>query len=79
MKINYFPNVKQAVDIPPDRKLVLDVPPNVPEGRVIITYAPDEVTPWGTPFGTPVFGCLKGQIWMSDDFDAPLEEFKDYM
>jgi macrodomain Ter protein organizer (MatP/YcbG family) len=24
-------------------------------------------------------GCLKGQVWMSDDFDAPLEEMKDYM
>ncbi|MBQ7158189.1 MAG: DUF2281 domain-containing protein [Treponema sp.] len=25
------------------------------------------------------FGLLKGQIWMSDDFDAPLEDFKEYM
>jgi len=23
----------------------------------------------------PVFGCAKGQFWMSDDFDAPLEDF----
>jgi len=27
----------------------------------------------------PIFGCLKGQIQMSDDFDEPLEDFKDYM
>jgi hypothetical protein len=27
----------------------------------------------------PVFGSLKGKIWMSDDFDAPLEDFNDYM
>ena len=27
----------------------------------------------------PVFGCLKGQIHMSDDFDEPLEDFKEYM
>jgi len=27
----------------------------------------------------PVFGCLEGQIQMSDDFDAPLEDFKEYM
>jgi hypothetical protein len=27
----------------------------------------------------PVFGCAKGQFWMADDFDAPLEEFKEYM
>ena len=25
------------------------------------------------------FGCLKGKIWMSEDFDEPLEDFKDYM
>lgn len=24
------------------------------------------------------FGGLKGKIWIADDFDAPLEEFKDY-
>jgi replication fork clamp-binding protein CrfC len=25
------------------------------------------------------FGIAKGKIWMSDDFDEPLEEFKEYM
>ncbi len=24
-------------------------------------------------------GKLKGKVWMSPDFDAPLEDFKDYM
>jgi addiction module RelB/DinJ family antitoxin len=24
-------------------------------------------------------GCFKGKIWMSDDFDAPLEEMREYM
>jgi hypothetical protein len=27
----------------------------------------------------PQFGCMKGEVYMSDDFDAPLEDFKDYM
>ena len=27
----------------------------------------------------PVFGCAKGEFWMSDDFDAPLEDFAEYM
>jgi hypothetical protein len=27
----------------------------------------------------PVFGCMKGQIKMSADFDEPLEDFKEYM
>jgi hypothetical protein len=26
-----------------------------------------------------VRGCLKGKVWMADDFDAPLEDFKEYM
>ena len=24
-------------------------------------------------------GLLKGKVWMSDDFNEPLEEFKEYM
>ena len=26
-----------------------------------------------------VFGCMRGQFRMADDFDAPLEDFKEYM
>ncbi|MEO1417667.1 MAG: DUF2281 domain-containing protein [Bacteroidota bacterium] len=25
------------------------------------------------------YGIIKGKVWMAEDFDAPLEEFKDYM
>ena len=28
---------------------------------------------------TPKLGGWDGKIWMSDDFDTPLEDFKDYM
>ena len=28
---------------------------------------------------TPQPGCMKGKIWMADDFDEPLEDFKEYM
>jgi len=26
-----------------------------------------------------MFGCMKGKMWIADDFDAPLEEMKEYM
>ena len=26
-----------------------------------------------------IFGCMRGQFKMSDDFDDPLEDFKEYM
>ena len=27
----------------------------------------------------PKPGCMKGKIWMSEDFDEPLDDFKEYM
>jgi hypothetical protein len=27
----------------------------------------------------PVFGCAKGEVELSDDFDEPLDDFSDYM
>ena len=27
----------------------------------------------------PVFGSGKGKMWIADDFDAPLDELKEYM
>ena len=27
----------------------------------------------------PKPGCMSGKIWMSDDFDEPIEDFKEYM
>lgn len=25
------------------------------------------------------FGSMEGEVWMSDDFDEPLEDFREYM
>jgi len=40
----------------------------------------DEISqlPEKRPF-SDLFGEWSGQIWMSDDFDEPLEEMKEYM
>ena len=27
----------------------------------------------------PLYGCSKDKIWIADDFDAPLDDFKEYM
>jgi hypothetical protein len=27
----------------------------------------------------PIYGSGRGQMWIADDFDAPLEELKEYM
>ena len=31
------------------------------------------------PTKIPQLGCMEGKIWMADDFDAPMEEFEEYM
>ncbi|GHU49730.1 hypothetical protein FACS1894200_08680 [Spirochaetia bacterium] len=72
-------SIAQSIIIPASHRLTIDVPPEVPTGPVIITFTPTE-----TEEPQPkrrVFGCAKGKgdYWMADDFDAPLEDFKDYM
>jgi DNA-damage-inducible protein J len=32
-----------------------------------------------TTRNTPKLGGWEGKIWMADDFDAPLDDFKEYM
>jgi hypothetical protein len=64
--------VSQIVDVPPSRKLTIDVPSDVPVGRVVIMFEPEEESMYGPPRGTPKLGCMKGQIWMADDFAAPM-------
>ncbi|MDR2043130.1 MAG: type II toxin-antitoxin system RelB/DinJ family antitoxin [Clostridium sp.] len=27
----------------------------------------------------PLYGCAKDKIWIADDFDAPIDDFKEYM
>ena len=70
----------QTVEIPVDRRLIIEVPREVPPGKVILTFTPAETAP---PLEAEqkerVFGCAKGQFRMADDFDEPLEDFKEYM
>jgi hypothetical protein len=45
-----------------------------------IQFLKSRQVPQGQPQKTQrPFGVLKGEVWMSDDFDAPLEDFAEYM
>ena len=68
-------SITQTVEIPASHRLTIEVPPEVPTGRVVLAFIPTEAE----QKNIPVFGCAKGQFRMADDFDAPLEDFKDYM
>lgn len=38
-----------------------------------------QLVPVAQPRGRRRAGSAKGLIWMADDFDAPLEDFREYM
>jgi len=69
-------SITQTVEIPASHRLVIDVPPEIPVGPVILTFTPKAMAKNGERGG---FGCAKGKYRMAEDFDAPLEDFKDYM
>jgi hypothetical protein len=67
-------SITQTIEVT-DNYRQFTVPREIPPGSVIITF-----TPVNTDLTkVPVFGCSKGQYRMAADFDAPLEDFKDYM
>jgi hypothetical protein len=68
--------ITQTVDIPESRRLVIDVPREIPTGPIILVFVPKTASENGKRGG---FGCAKGEFIIADDFDAPLEDFKDYM
>jgi hypothetical protein len=69
--------IEQTVEVPDNHRLLIDVPPEIPAGPVILTFTPKTVVQ--EPKKEREFGCAKGDYWMADDFDAPLDDFKDYM
>jgi hypothetical protein len=74
--------IQQTVDIPASHRLTIEVPREIPAGPVILTFTPKAAEPERKEGKRAQgFGCLKGKgdFWMADDFDAPLEDFKDYM
>jgi hypothetical protein len=55
-------------------RLVIDEPVNLPEGTVV------ELLPVEHPERPhPKFGTARGRVHMTPDFDAPLDDFTDYV
>jgi len=73
----YLMSVTQTVEIPANHRLIIDVPQEVPAGRAEITFTSHATVQQAKR--QREFGCAKGQFRMADDFDAPLEDLKEYM
>jgi len=65
--------IYDGVNFKPERPI-----PIKEQYEVIITFV--EPVNKASTFDLPhKRGCMKGKMWMSDDFNAPLEDFKEYM
>jgi hypothetical protein len=76
------PIITEAV-ITSDHKLNLnlDLPKHFPTGKakVTVTVEPQENVTAPVHRLAEIRGLGKGKVWMSDDFDEPLEDFAEYM
>jgi len=77
-------NITTEVHINNDRRLTLDLelPPDCPTGPAIITLnlAPKTISAEQSKNKMDELrNKYRGQIWMAEDFDAPLEDFAEYM
>jgi hypothetical protein len=77
-------NITAEVLINNDRRLTLDLelPPDCPTGPATVTLnlAPKAMSPEQAKNKmNELRGKYRGKIWMAADFDAPLEDFAEYM
>lgn len=75
--------IKKEVFIPHDHELSLEVelPADIPSGEAVVTLTIKPKCKLQKPVNriAELAGKYKGQVWMADDFDAPLEDFAEYM
>ena len=71
--------ITQDVVIPADHRLTVELPPHCPPGIAKITLTIESNVGKAMNRIASLRGKGKGKVWMSEDFDAPLEEFADYM
>jgi hypothetical protein len=76
-------SITTEVIILSDRRLnlTLDLPPDCPTGaaKVSLTVEPQAQAAQPVNRAVEMFGQGKGKVWMAEDFDAPLDDFAEYM
>ena len=68
--------VTAILDPQPDGSLHLPVPEELRHTKIKVTATLEPVS-GSAP--RPQFGSLAGKIWTAPDFNAPLDDFKEYM
>ena len=77
--------ITKTVTIPEDHNLhlVVAVPKEIPAGEaevVLQIISKSNSKDDGNPNQLKsIYGAAKGEVWMADDFDHPLDDFAEYM
>ena len=75
-----FDDVCAAIGISPSNAISMFIKSVIHyNGIPFNAVAPLAQSPKATPESKSMLGCMEGKMWMSDDFDEPLEDFKEYM
>jgi hypothetical protein len=74
--------IKAILQPDPDGTVHLPLPPELRHGPLQVTALVEPVpstASQGDEERLKGFGCLRGKISLSPDFDEPLEDFREYM
>lgn len=69
----------RKIVIPANHIITLELPPDVPMGDAIITMTIQSENANAKNGLVALRGKGKGKTYMSDDFNAPLDDFAEYM
>nr|AGS53529.1 hypothetical protein [uncultured bacterium contig00055] len=62
--------ITQTVEIPADRRLIIEVPPQVPTGPVILTFTPVDRTPVDDAEECPICARYRDPVTGEERFNA---------
>lgn len=57
----------------------LELPAGFPAGEAVVTLEPKNRRDGYVNGAAAMCGKGRGKVWMADDFDAPLDDFAEYM
>jgi hypothetical protein len=77
MPETFMNTIVKEIFIPSNRHINIELPPETPMGEAVVTLTIELKKPVNRV--GELYGKGKGEFWMADDFDAPLEDFKEYM
>ncbi len=73
--------IKKDIVVPDNGhlRIEVDVPAGLPAGNATMTVTLEPNKPVVPNLATEMCGKGKGKVWIADDFDAPLDDFAEYM